>query len=53
MEPILRAKVKIFFKSENLKKVLLIKKLWAYRVYIRQKKWGSCHHLFYDASKLK
>ena len=27
MEPILKAKVKIFFKSENLKKMLLIKKM--------------------------
>ena len=40
MEQTLRAKVKIFFKSE---------------FYIRQKKgWGGCHHLLlvYDASKL-
>ena len=30
------------------------KKWWAYRVYIRQKNWGGCHHLLlvYDASKL-
>ena len=30
------------------------KKLWAYRVYIRQKKLGGSHHLLivYDASKL-
>ena len=34
MEPILRAKVKIFFKSENLKKMLLIKND---RVYIKKK----------------
>ena len=57
MEPILRAKVKIFFKSENLKKNLLIKNdghIDIIRVYIRQKNWGGCHHLLlvYDASKL-
>ena len=38
MEQTLRAKVKIFFKSENLKKNGFNKKLWAYRVYIRHKK---------------
>ena len=35
--------------------MVLIKKRWAYRVYIRQKKiWSGCHHLLlvYDASKL-
>ena len=53
MEQTLRAQVKIFFKSENLKNAFN-EKLWAYRVYIRQKYWGGCHHLLlvYDASKL-
>ena len=32
MEPILRAKVKVFFEGENLKNAF-IKKWWAYRVY--------------------
>ena len=39
MEQTLRAKFKIFFKSENLKKGFN-EKWWAYRVYIRQKKVG-------------
>ena len=39
MEQTLRAKVKIFFKSENLKNAFN-KKWWAYRVYISQKKVG-------------
>ena len=45
MEPILRLKVKIFFKSENYK-MLLIKNYGHI--------WGGCHHLLlvYDASKL-
>ena len=54
MEQTLKAKVKIFFNSENLKNAFN-KKWWAYRVYIRQKKiGGGCHHLLsvYDASKL-
>jgi hypothetical protein len=38
MEPILRAKIKIFFKSENFKECF-------------EKNWGGCHHLLlvYDA----
>ena len=54
MEPILRAKVKIFSKV-NIKKNAFNKKWWAYRVYIRPKKnWVGCLHLLlvYDASKL-
>ena len=54
MEQTLRAKVKIFFKSENLKNAFH-KEWWAYRVYIKQTKiWGGCHHLslVYDASNL-
>ena len=55
MEPILRAKVKIFFKNENFKKKLLIKNDGDIGfICIRQKNLGGCHHLLlvYDASKL-
>ena len=45
MEPILRAKVKIFFKSE--KKNAFDKKLWGYTVYIRQKKNGVAVIIYY------
>ena len=53
MEPILRAKFKIFFKSENLKKMLLIKNDGHIGLY-KTKKWDGCHHLLlvYDNSKL-
>ena len=53
MEPILRAKVKIFSKVK-IKKNAFDKRWWAYKVYIRQKNLGGCHHLIlvYDASKL-
>ena len=54
MEPILRAKVKIFFKSENLKEMLLIKSDGHIGCIEDKKNWGGCHHLLlvYDASKL-
>ena len=44
MEQTLRAKVKIFFKSE---KNAFNKKWWAYRVYIRQKKVGVAVIIYY------
>ena len=52
MEPILRAKVKIFFKSDNLKKKCF--KLTKNDGQIDKKIWGGCCHLLlvYDASKL-
>ena len=40
MEQTLRVKVKIFFKSENKKKMMGIQGL-----YKTQKSWGGCHHL--------
>ena len=41
-----------FFSKVKIYKIN--KKLWAYMFYLKQKKWGGCHHLLlvYDASKL-
>jgi hypothetical protein len=49
MEPILTAEVKIFFfKSEDEKKMLLIKKIMGIQgLYIRQKKFGVAVIIYY------
>ena len=54
LEQTLGAKVKIFFNSENLKKMVLIKNDGRIGLYKPKKIWGGCHHLIlvYDASKL-
>ena len=54
MEAILRAKVRIFFKSENSNNSLK-KNDWHIGFKYKDKKdWGGCHHLLlvYDAPKL-
>ena len=54
MEQTLRAKVKIFFKSQNLKKQCKLHMIGIEDLYKPKKSWGGCHHLLlvYDASKL-